>query len=53
VRTAGGSTYQAAIDEMDIELTKVIEDLDRAVNVETLRRTTKTGEHALSHSLDS
>ena len=52
-RTAGGSAYQEAIKEMDIELTKVVEDFDRAVNVEALRRTKETGEHALSQSLES
>jgi Cdc6-like AAA superfamily ATPase len=49
----GGSAYQEAIEEMDRELTKVIEDFDRAVNVEALRRTKETGEHSLSQSLDS
>ena len=31
---------------MDIELTRVVEDFDRAVNVEALRRTKETGEHS-------
>ena len=34
------------IEEMDIELTKVIEDFDRAVNVEVLHSVKKTGEHS-------
>ena len=33
--------YLEMIEEMDRELTKVIEDFDRAVNVETLRQTSK------------
>ena len=35
---------------MDRELTKVIEDFDRAVNVEALRLAKETGKHALSQS---
>jgi len=42
-RTVGGSVYQEAIEEMDRELTRAIEDFDRAVNVEALRRTKETG----------
>ena len=45
-RTVGGSAYQETIEEMDIELTRVIEDVDRAVNVEALRRTKETGKHS-------
>ena len=37
-RTFGGSE----IEEMDRELTRVIEDFDRAVNVEALHRTRET-----------
>jgi hypothetical protein len=37
---------------MDRELTKVIEDFDRAVNVQVLHQTKETGEHLLSQSLD-
>ena len=33
---------------MDHELTKVIEDFDRAVNVEALRLAKETGKHVLS-----
>ena len=47
-RTAGGSAYQEAIKDIDSELTSVIEDFDRAVNVEALRRTKETGEHSFS-----
>jgi hypothetical protein len=40
------------IEEMEKELTEVIEDFDRAVNVEALRQTKETGEHPLSQSGD-
>ena len=36
-RTTGGPAYQKMIEEIDTELTKVIEDFDRAVGVEALR----------------
>jgi hypothetical protein len=36
-RTGGGPEYMETIEEMDQELTKVIEDFDRAVLVEALR----------------
>ena len=52
-RTAGGPAYQETMEEMDGELSKVVEDFDRAVNVEALRRTKETGEHSFSQSLDS
>ena len=45
--TVGGPAYQEMIDEMDREFTRVVADFDRAVNVETLRRTKKTGEHSI------
>ena len=38
---------------MDRELTKVIEDFDRAVNVEALRLAKETGKHALFQSGES
>jgi len=41
------------MEEMDRELTRVVEDFDRAVNVEALRQTKETGEHSLTQSLDS
>ena len=46
-RTVGGPAYLGTIEEMDRELTKVIEDFDRAVNVEALRRTKETGKWLL------
>ena len=36
-RTIGGPAYPEMIEEMDRELTKVIEDFDRAMNFEALR----------------
>jgi hypothetical protein len=47
-RTVGGPAYLEMIEEMDRELTKVIEDFDRAVNVEALHRTKETGKYLLS-----
>ena len=47
---AGGPVYQEAIGEMDRNLTKVIEDFDRAINVEALRLVKETGKLALSQS---
>ena len=44
-RTVGGLVNSSTIEEMESELTKVIEDFDRAVNVETLQRIKETGEH--------
>ncbi len=41
------------IEEMDRELTKVIEDFDRATNIEALRLAKGTGMHPLSLSGDS
>jgi len=52
-RTVGGLVHPEKIEEMDRELTKVIEDFDRAVNVEALRLAKATGEHSLSQPSDS
>ena len=52
-RTGGGPAYQEAIEEVDRELRRVVEDFDRAVNVEALRQTKEIGEHSFSQSLDS
>ena len=38
------------IEDMDKELTRVIEDFDRAVNVEALRLAKETGKHAFAQS---
>ena len=47
-RTAGGLAYPERIEEMDKELSKVIDDFDRAVNVEALRLVKETGKRSLS-----
>ena len=47
--TAGGPAYRETIDEMDMELNKVIEDFGRAVDVEALRLAQKSGKHSLPH----
>jgi len=49
-RMRGGAVHSEEIKEMDRELTSVIEDFDRAVNVEALRIAKETGKHALSQS---
>jgi len=51
--SASGPVRMEAIEEMEIELAKVIEDFDRAVNIEALRLAKETGKHALSHSGES
>ena len=48
MRIVRGPVRLEAIEEMDDELTKVIEDFDRAVNVEALRLVKESGEHTLS-----
>ena len=47
---AGGPVSREAIAEMDGHLTKVIEDFDRAVNIEALRLVRETGKHVLAQS---
>ena len=49
-RTAG---YPELIEEMDGELTKVIDDFDRAMNFEALRLANETSKIAFSRSIDS
>ena len=52
-RTAGGLVDPGTIEEIERDMTEVIEDFDRAVNVEALRRTKKTGRHlslVMAHS---
>ena len=46
-RTLSGLVHPERIEEMDRELTKVIEDFDRAMNVEALRLAKETSEHSL------
>jgi len=53
-RTIGGPAYPKMIEEMDIELTKVIEDFDRAMNFEALRlANNETSKLSFSQSVDS
>ena len=44
-RTARGLVNPDTIDEIERDLTKVVEDFDRAVNVEALRRIKETGKY--------
>jgi len=46
-RTLGGLVHLEKIEQMDEELTKVIEDFDRAINVEALRLAKKTSKQTL------
>ena len=44
-RTVGGLAHPEKIEEMDKELTKVIEDFNHAVDVEALRLAKKNGKN--------
>ena len=46
-RAVGGPTYPEKIEEMDRELTSVIEDFNHAVDVEALRLAKKIGKRSL------
>jgi len=46
-RTLGGLVHPEKIEEIEEELAKVIEDFDRAVNVETLRVAKETSKRTL------
>ena len=52
-RTLSGLSHPLMIEEMERDLTKVIEDFDRAVNVEALRRIKEAGESSLYPPGDS
>ena len=53
-RTIGGPAYPEMIEEVDRELTKVIEDFDRAMNFEALRlAANETSTLSFSQSVDS
>ena len=52
-RTTGGLSYPEMIEEMDDELTKVIEDFDRAMNFEALRLANETSKLSFSQNFDS
>ena len=46
----GGRTRSEKIEEVDRELTRIIEDFSHAVNVETLYLAKKNGKYSLSQS---
>ena len=46
-RTVGGPAHPEKIEEMDRELTRVIEDFNHAVDVESLRLAKRNGQHIL------
>ncbi len=52
-RMVGGPAYLGAIEGMDGELTKVIEEFVHAVEVEALRFAKRSGRHLISRSGDS
>ena len=52
-RTIDGPAYPEMIEEMDRELTKVIENFDRAMNFEVLHIAYETSKLSFSHSVDS
>ena len=52
-RTIGGPAYSEMIEEIDRELTEVIEDLDRAMIFEALRLANETRKLASFRSVDS
>ena len=52
-RTIGGSAYPEMIEDVDRELTKMIEDFDRAVYVAALRRADETSKLSLSQPVGS
>jgi hypothetical protein len=49
----GGLVHPEKIEEMDRELNKVIEDFDRALNVETFRLAKENGKLSFSQASDS
>ena len=49
----GGQAYQVKIAEMDKELTNVVEEFGRVVDVEALRAAKKTGTGSLFRSGES
>ena len=51
-RTIGGPSCPEMIEEMDKELTKVIEDFDRAMNFEALCLANETSKPSTFQSVD-
>ena len=52
-RTIGGPAYLKMLEEMVRELNNVIEDFDRALNVETLRVANDASKLSVSQLVDS
>jgi len=52
-RTIGGPAYLEIIEDMERELTMVIEDFDRAVSVEALCLANETSKLSFFQSVDS
>ncbi len=52
-RTIGSPVHREMIEEIDKELTKVIEDFDRALYVEAFRLANETSKLSFSPSVDS
>jgi len=52
-RTIGGPAYSEMIEEMDRELSKVVEDFDRAMSFEALRLANETSKPSFSQPVDS
>ena len=51
-RTIGGPAYPEMIEEVDRELTKVIEDFDRSMNFEALRLANETSRLSFPQSVN-
>ena len=51
--SGGGPAYPEMIEEMDKELSNVIEDFDRAVYVEALHLANETSKPLFYHCVDS
>ena len=51
-RTFGGPAYPEIFEEMNRELNNVIEDFDRAVDVEALRLANETSKPSFPQSVD-
>ena len=52
-KTIGGPEYPEMIEEMDRELTMVLEEFDRAMNFEILRLANETSKLSFSQSVNT
>ena len=52
-RTIGGPAYPEMIEEMERELTEMIENFDRAIDFEALHLANETSKFRCSQSVDS